>query len=236
MPVGAAIGAAGSIGGALIGSSAARKASSQQAAAQQAALAQQNALFQQALGVEQPFANIGQAAGNSLLGLLTPGPNQNKLLEQLPGFQFAQNWGQKAVQNIGSTMGFGGNTLKAGADYATGVAQQGFGTLAGLLQNLTNTGAGAANTVMGAAVGQSANIGNTMTNLGQAQAFGTLGSANALSGGLTGATNSATNALILPQLLQAAQKQQPGAPSGIYSGSPFLPMTAQYGNIPTVTP
>lgn len=224
MPVAAGIGAAGAIGSAGIGAFASSKASSQQVAAQQAALAQQNALFQRGVDLVQPFVNAGNGAATTLSGLLTPGPNQTQILSQLPGFQFAQDWGQKAVQNIGSTTGLGGNVLKAGADYATGVAQQGFGSLAGLLQNLVATGSNAASSVLSGSVQQGGVIGNTFGNIGNSQAAGTLGTANALSGGLTGAANSTTNALFLSKLLNNnVNTANPNNGSGIYTGDPTIP-------------
>ena len=142
MPVGAAIGAIGGIGSALIGSSAAQSASSQQVAAQQAALAQQQRFFNTAQSGLQPYINNGQQYGSVLSSLLTPGPNQTAALSQIPGYQFAQDWGQKAVQNMGTTTGLGGNTLTAGANYATGLAQQNFGNLINPLVSLYGTGSG----------------------------------------------------------------------------------------------
>lgn len=251
MPVGGLIagglGLAGSVGSALIGSNAASNASAQQVQLGQQSLAQQNALFQQGVGLTQPFINAGQAGISQLQGalsgapgttlgtlqsLLTPGPNQTATLSQLPGFQFAQDWGQKAVANLGSTLGFGGNTLKAGADYATGAAQQGFsglvgnllslfGSQTGALQNLVGTGANAASSAFGNATQTGANIGGTLTGIGNAQASGILGSANALSGGLTGGANSVSNALLFSKLLGGGAGGGSGASAGgggIYSG------------------
>lgn len=217
MPIGAAIGAVGALGAAGIGAYASGKAANKQSELGYAALNQQNALFTKGLNLVQPFVDYGKSAGDSLLKLLTPGPNQTEMLNQLPGFQFAQDWGQKAVKNLGSTLGFGGNTLKAGADYATGVAQQGFGTLAGLLQNLTATGAGAASSAFGNATATGANMGATMTGIGNAQAAGTLGTANALAGGLTGGANSITNAMLFSRLLNGGS-----GGGGIYSNANAL--------------
>lgn len=237
----AGVGAAGAIGSSLISAKAAKGAATQQAATQQAALQQQKDLFQQGVGLVQPFIDFGKTAGGTLTDflspgstlakLLTPGPNQTATLSQLPGFQFAQDWGQKAVANLGSTLGFGGNTLKAGADYATGTAQQGFGTLVGLLQNyggmlqnLTQTGAGAAGAAFGNATQTGANMANTFTNLGNAQAAGTLGSANALAGGIGGVGNSVTNALLLNKLFGGGAGAN--ANSGIYSANTLSTLNA----------
>lgn len=226
--VAVAIGGAGLLGaGAAIYSSnkmsgAAKDASQQQTELGRESLAQQNALFERGLGIAQPFIDFGKRAGTTLSDLLTPGPNQTQILSQLPGFQFAQDWGQKAVQNIGSTMGFGGNTLKAGADYATGTAQQGFSGLAQLLLSLTGQGAGAASSAFGNATATGANMGTTLTGIGNATAAGTLGSANALAGGITGAANAGSNALILNQLLKKNGTGGTGSYNGIYSDSNAL--------------
>src|ERR1035437_6727864 len=139
----AGAGVAGLVGS-VIPSSAASKASS-------AAIAAQQGMFDTSVGLNQPFINAGQTATGTLTNLLTPGPNQTETLSQLPGYKFAQDWGQKAVQNIGSTQGFGGNTLTAGAGFATGLAQQQFGSLAGLLQNQVNSGVSSAGSLTGAA-------------------------------------------------------------------------------------
>lgn len=199
MPIAAGITAAGSLGSALIGSNAAQQASSQQVAAQQQVMAmlQQTLgpLISQGQGIAGQGQNIMQSVLPTLTKLLTPGPSQTQTLSQLPGFQFAQDWGQKAATNMGTTMGLGGNTIAAGANYATGLAQKNFGNYVGQLQNLFGAGtnvltagtgleSGAANALAGGS--QSA-----LTGIGNAQAAGTLGSANALSSGISGLSNSA---------------------------------------------
>jgi hypothetical protein len=207
------------LGGAYLTSQASKNASNQQVALGEQALGNQNALFEKGLNLVKPFVGYGQQAGDTLTKLLTPGPSQTDTLSQLPGFKFAQDWGQKAVQNIGTTTGLGGNVLKAGADYATGQAQQSFGSLASLLQGLTATGAGAAGSAFGNATTTGTSMANTATGIGSAQAAGTLGSANALAGGLTGAGNLGFNALLFNKLL-GGQNANPGSPTnpGIYSG------------------
>lgn len=221
MPVGAAVGGAlglaGSVGSALIGSSASQSASAQQVAAQQAALAQQKQLFSTAQGALSPYYSSGPTVGNTLTSLLTPGPNQTAALSSIPGFQFAQDWGQKAVQNLGTTTGLGGNTLTAGANYATGLAQQNFGQLVNPLLQMYGIGAGAAGSLAGAAGTFSGQASGTLSNIGNAQAAGTLGSANALAGGLTGATNSVANSYLLNQVLGA------NGANGVY-GQPYSPL------------
>jgi hypothetical protein len=253
MPIAAAImggsSIIGGIGSALIGSNAAQQASAQQVAAQQQALAKITAILQPIIGEGQGITQQGQGvlgsilptltgASQSIIGstlpalqsLLTPGPNQTAALSQLPGFQFAQDWGQKAVQNMGTTMGLGGNTLTAGANYATGLAQQGFGNYVNQLQNFLglgiNTGQNVSNTgqnLINAGLTTQTNAGSALSSgsqsaissIGNAQAAGTLGSANAISGGLTGALGGASNAA----LLYGLSNKFGGGGGGIYGNA-----------------
>jgi hypothetical protein len=225
MPIGAtigALGAVGSIGSGWLQSSAAKKASAQQVALGQQALAQQQQIFNTELGAANPLISLGEGASSGALStlqkLLTPGANMTDTLSQIPGFKFAQDWGQKAVQNIGTTTGLGGNTLKAGADYATGVAQQGFGSIVNPLMSLFQSGGniatGALSSLTSAGNNASGNIGQTLTGIGSSMAAGTLGSANALAGALGGAGGNIGNAFILSKLLGGGG----GGGGGLYGG------------------
>jgi hypothetical protein len=243
MPTAAAISAVGSLGSAAIGYFGSKGASNAQQQFGQQVLLTQEQMFNTAKGGIQPVIDAGQGAlstgmgilnpaARALSGLLTPGPNMTETLSQIPGFKFAQDWGQKAVQNMGTTMGLGGNTLKAGADYATGVAQQGFQGIAGALQGLLNSGSGLVGSGLGAmgygagslasaATQTGANMGGTLTGIGNAQASGILGGANALSGGLQGAAGGITNAMLLSRLLGGGAGGSLGAGGmGIYGGAP----------------
>src|ERR1035437_3936104 len=151
------------LAGAYLQSNAASKASA-------ASIAAQQGMFNTSVGLNQPFINAGQTATGTLTNLLTPGPNQTATLNQLPGYQFAQDWRQKAVQNIGSTQGLGGNTLTAGANFATGLAQNQFSTYANLLQNQENAGVSAGGALTGAATA-------TGQGVGSSAASGIMGSA-----------------------------------------------------------
>lgn len=208
--IAAGVGAAGSIGSALIGSNASQSAAAQQVAEQKQALAQQQALYSQGLGTAtnalQPFISAGQSALPTLQGLLTPGANQSALLSQTPGFQFASQYGTMAATNaLAAKSGASAGPLAAAiSQYNNGLAQNTWQTTVNGLQNFANTGAGAAGTLGTAALNGAIGEGNaqagTLTNAGNALASGTLGSANALSGGLTGAAGSAQNSLLYSQL------------------------------------
>jgi hypothetical protein len=218
------LGAAGSIGSALIGSNASKNAANAQLQAQQSALAQQQALYQQGLstakGALNPFINAGQGAASTLSGLLTPGTSA-AALAQMPGFQFQSQYGTMAAQNAlaGKTGPSAGPLATAISQYNNGLAGTQYFNTVGALQNLTNTGANAAGTLGSAALGAGVNSGNaqasTIGNMGNAQASGILGSANALGNGLTGVAGAGNNALLYNALLG----QNGGG--GLYSGASY---------------
>ena len=101
------LGALGSIGSSIIGSNASKDAANAQAAAQERALQQQQQMFGVAQGALSPFVTAGQSVLPTLQGLITPGPNQNALLSQTPGFQFAQQYGNMAATNALAARGLG---------------------------------------------------------------------------------------------------------------------------------
>lgn len=213
------LGAAGSIGSALIGSSASKDASNAQVAEQQAGLSQQQKLYNQGLGIAQnslqPFISAGQSVLPTLQGLITPGPNQNALLSQTPGFQFSQQYGNMAATNSLASRGLGasaGPVATALSQYNQGLAQNTWQSTINALQGYAGLGANAAGSLGTAALGAGVNEGNsqasTLTGIGNAQASGILGSANAISGGLIGATNgiggAATNNALFSYLQNGA--------------------------------
>ena len=94
--------------------------------------------------------------------------------------------------------GLGGNTLTAGANFATGLASQNWGQLiqalqgtAGAQQNFVNTGANTA-----------ANVGSQAVGTGQGIASSTIGQGNAIAAGTVGAANSIGGSLTTAALLQ----------------------------------
>jgi hypothetical protein len=205
----AAISALGSLGSGLLGAWGSTNAANTQAQFGSQALAQ----LQSILG---PVMAQGRGIVNSALGpltkLLTPGPGQTAALSQLPGFQFAQTWGQNAVKNLGSTTGLGGNVLTAGANYATGLAQQGFSSLVGNLQNFLNSGLQTETSVGNALA---AGTSSALQGIGQAKAAGALGTANALAGAAGGVGSSLGTYGLLSKLVQPQQ-------GGTYGSQPGL--------------
>lgn len=208
--IGGGIGALGSVGSGLLGYFGSQNATKQNLGFQNQALQS----LQQYLG---PLLAQGGGIVNSALGpltkLLTPGADQTATLSQMPGFKFAQDWGQQAVKNSGTTMGLGGNTLTAGANFATGAAQQGYGQIVNQLQQFMQSGIGLESSAGNALAGGTSGI---LGNMGNIAGAGAMGQANALSSGLTGATSSIGNAFNLQQLL--SKFGGGGGMSGIYSG------------------
>lgn len=206
------IGAAGSIGSALIGSSAAKSASAQQTQLGYSALANQQKMFQVSQDALNPFVQAGQSALPTQKALLTPGSNQTAALSQLPGFQFSSEYGTKAATNALAASGkaSGGPLATAVSNYNQGLAGTQFGNFVNQIQAFINSGVTAGGALSGAAQGFSGQNTSTLTGIGAAQAAGTLGSANALSSGVQGGANSLTNALILGNIA--------GSNGGLYGG------------------
>lgn len=220
------------LGGSAIGAGASIFGANTAASAQKSAAANATQAQQQMFGVaqqnEQPFINAGSNAAGLLTKLLTPGADISSLLSQIPGFQFANTYGQKAITNQATMSGLSGNALTAGANYATGLANNTYGTVLGGLQGLVNSGAGAAGSLTGGAINTGASIGGNITGAGNAQAGANIGTANAV-GGLG---SSLSNYTLLNQLTGGklfggtggiyGQQQQPqtfGAPTPQFDDS-----------------
>lgn len=118
----------------------------------------------------------------------TSTPDYNKILSNLPGYQFQQQQGNQAVQRNLAATGLlqSGAAGKALQQYGQGVASNyatqyvnGLQSLAGLGQSsVANTGAIGANTAN--------QIGANQIYAGNAQASGYVGQANAINSGLSG--------------------------------------------------
>lgn len=204
MPLGAAIGGGlgllGSVGSALIGSSAAQKATS-------ASLAQQQQHFQIAQNALNPYINSGQSVLPTLQNLLTPGSSASSLA-QMPGYQFALQYGDMGATNALAAKGLGASAGPLGvalSQYNQGLAGQQYFNTVNALQGFANTGANAAGNLAGGAIQSGTSMGNTAMT-------GILGQGNALQTGFTGATGSAQTALLYNQLFNGG--------GGLYGGTP----------------
>lgn len=216
MPISAAIvggiGAIGSIGSAVIGSNAAKSAAQAQEQAAQSAQNLQMQMFDKAQAAEQPYNTVGQGAVNTLSGLYgingtgagTGAPTAQSLqaFTQSPDYQFALQQGTQAMQRSAAAGGtlLSGGQLKAGQEFGQGLASQQYGNYYNRLLSLSQLGQSAATGISNAALNAGGQIGNSIQAGGQAQASGIVGSANAISGGLTGATGGIATAALLSKI------------------------------------
>lgn len=194
MPVAwaAGIAAVGSIGGALISSSAASSASDKQIAAQQQAMDQATAerkrTFDIGEGYLKPYASLGSETLPTLKSLLGLGPEgadgMMSTLEKYPGYQFALDQGNKGVANyaIGNSSKYGGNALKAAADYNRNMGAGLFSDYYNKVLGITNQGGNAstslANLAAGVGSGNAASFQSGNGAIGDAGAAGTIGGSN----------------------------------------------------------
>lgn len=218
------LGAAGSLGGALIGASASKTASQQQADAQKAALAQQQQMFGVAQGALNPFITSGQSVLGTLKGLITPGADQSALLEKTPGFQFTSQYGTKSATNALAARGQGmssGPLATAISQFNNGLAANTWQNTVNALQGYANLGANSAGNLAGGAISSGNAMAGTIGNIGNAQASGTLGSANALATGFGGISSAGTNALLYSKLFSNGG----GGNGGLYDGTSYGPMS-----------
>lgn len=209
MPVGAAIAGSAVIGAgaSIYGSS---KAASAQERANREAIASRERMFKVAEGYAQPFITAGQGALPTLTSLLTPGADMSAVLAQIPGFKFAQEWGQRGLTQQASGRGVGGNVAKAGADYATGAASTTYGDIVRNLLGYAGMGSGAAGALGGAAITTGSGIAGNQVGIGNAQA----GSFMNMAGAVGDAAGSIGNLVALNSL--TGGKLFSGGGTGMY--------------------
>lgn len=208
----AAIGAGATMAASSSAARATNRASNAAIQGQREALAQQERLA-------SPYLGLGQQAMPAYMQLLglTPEGTVNPQLAQetlrnLPGYQFAQQEGQRGTLQAAGAMGMGlsGNTLAALERYNVGLADQ---TYQDELRNLL------APVQLGqaAAAGQAANVGGAASNIGniqlqQGQNLANIGMNRAA--GITGAIGNAVNQYTTLQTLQNLRGIAPAVPTG----------------------
>ncbi|MGX7895467.1 hypothetical protein [Tsuneonella sp. HG222] len=199
MPIGAIIGGVATLGSALIGSSGADKAANAQVASSQAGIAEISRQYDTTRGDLAPWRTGGAAAFGTLtarLSDLASAPDPSKFRTD-PGYQFAFNEGQRAIESGGAARGtlMSGGTLKDLARFGTGLADQTYGNWYGrelaAKDSAYNKLAGVAGMGQNAAAQtgnfgqQSANsIADLLTQQGNARASGYAGQSQAWGGAL----------------------------------------------------
>jgi hypothetical protein len=186
MPWGAAIGAVGAIGGALISSNAASSASGQQAQSSADAIAEQRRQYDTTRSDYAPY----RAAGVDALGQLQTDVNKPVSAADAmsdPGYQFGLDQGQQAIDRKIAAAGgrISGASIKAADRFGTNYAATGYNaayqrrqdrlnrlaSIAGLGQTATSGSAQA-----GTAAGNA--ISGIIQSQGDASAAGTLAQGN----------------------------------------------------------
>ena len=161
--------------------------------------------------------------------------------QQTPGYQFELQQGEKGLAEGSAAAGgaISGGTLKAADAYAQNLAtttyqQQYTNALNTYQQQLATQSQQYQQLLAPAQLGENAvanlnqtgtqaaqNVGNLMGNIGSAQAAGTVGQANALTSGISGATNSLSQAALINLLLGGGSSAYTGGPiSGASLGTP----------------
>lgn len=127
---------------------------------------QSNAGYSDISGMYQPYRDAGMGAFNTYndaLGLNGHGGYNNAVskFQTGPGYQFAFDQGQRAVENSGSARGLtqSGGMLKALTRYGQGVADQGWNSWLQNVGGVANTGYSAT----GATAGARNNLTNQLT-------------------------------------------------------------------------
>ena len=213
--VGLAISAGANLLGSAISGNAAQDAANTQAAAGAAAQDKLLSVGKQVSGTYAPYQGVGQTGINNLnqmiqSGYLTDPFGPQQLQGNLaPNYQFGLSQGQQANTQASNAAGGGSNVNRSNQmftqNYAQNAYQNAFNNYQTQKTNmynqnagLTGIGANAAQNAGNAQLGIGTNISNITQGIGTAQAAGQIGQANAYSG----AVNNAGNTAALYGLLQ----------------------------------
>lgn len=185
------------IGGALIGANASKKAT--QAATQSADQnnALQREIYQQNTGNIQPWMTRGNAAGvaqNALLGLGGDAAGANTAFQNYlnsTDYNFAQNEAQKALTSGFAARGLGqsGAALKALQDRRQSIAQGYLGSYLDRLNGISQTGLSGANALAGVGSNYANAVGANNDSRASAIGNGALTSAGQINGLLGSGAN-----------------------------------------------
>jgi hypothetical protein len=193
MPAAAIIGGVASLGSALIGRTAAKKAAKMQAQAAREGIDAQMRMFETARGDLAPFRMAGEGATASLAqlygidpltGQLTGQPFPEGSLEAFrrsPDYEFARSEGLRGInfRDAGTGQLRSGNNLRDLVSFNQGLATQNFNNYRGALQQLASMGQGAAGASAGQAIQTGQGVAAGLNQAGAANASGVVGSANA---------------------------------------------------------
>lgn len=227
--IAAGIGAAGSIGGALLGGSSAQSAANAQEQAAQLSVAEQQREYDQTRSDHMPWLTTGGSALDQLAKIYGLDTSQNgqtvkgsgttdySSFYKSPDYAFAQQQGLAGV-DAGAAAGGSldsGATRKAEINFSSGLASQNFNNYANRLAGIAGVGQTAANSLGTLGANTANQISNAYTQSGDAQASSYLAQGNSYAQGLAGLggyANSALNSYM--------QSSAPSGGYGTYGSSP----------------
>lgn len=204
---------AGTIGGAMLGGSAAKSAARTQADAANRAAQLQQEQFERQIELQAPYRQAGERALNKLELASEYTPFGMQQFQQDPGYAFRLAEGQKALQQSAAARGglISGNALKAATRYGQDMGSQEYmnafnryqterNARLNPLQSLAGLGQTSVNQLGAAGQNYANNAGQAIGAAGQATASGYMGVANAANQGfnqyLNYNQNQATNSLL----------------------------------------
>lgn len=214
MPIGAIIGAAGAVGGALISSRASRRASDAQTSAANRDIAFQRQTRDLIFDRLDPWYRGGRRANKALMYEMGLGdaPKNYDGFTATPSYNFRLEQGQDAVNALAGARGglFSGRTLQDLTSFNQGLASQEYDNYLSRLGGLAGQGLGAASGQATAATNAAAGTSNALAGIGNAQAAGAIGQGNAWSGAINNGIG----------IWQYMQGQNGGANGGLTIGRP----------------
>ena len=185
------------IGSSLLGGKSAEKAANVQAGAANRAAELQYKMYQEDVGRQKPFYNVGV---NALPELVAASKYTNFGMDQFqadPGYAFRLKEGQKRLERSAAARGglISGAALKAATEYGQEMGSQEYTNAFNRyqaertarlnpLQSLTGMGQTTAQQLGGAGQTMASNVGEAIGSGAAARASGYVGTANALTGGL----------------------------------------------------
>jgi hypothetical protein len=215
---------AGTIGGALLGGSAAKSAAGAQAGAADRAAQLQKEQFDRQVELQAPWRQAGERALNKLEGASEYTPFGMQQFQQDPGYAFRLAEGQKALDRQAAARGglISGGALKAAQRYGQEMGSQEYtnafnryqterAAKLNPLQSLAGVGQTAVNQLGAAGQNYATGAGEALGAGAQARASGYIGGANAISGGVGQYLGYQSN----NNLINALQNR-----SSAYGGSP----------------
>lgn len=206
----AGIGAIASSSAASTQASAARDAANIQAGASENASQTQLQMFHEAQSTLAPYVTTGNNAlaqlsklygvggANGTTGQSTPDTAaMEQALQNFPGYQFAFNQGQQALDRSAASRGLllSGGQIKDSQTFGQGMASQQFGGYVNQLQALSSLGESGASMTGNAAITTGQGIAGSQIAGGNAIAQGILGAGQATASGIVGGANAATGAI-----------------------------------------